>query len=86
MTVVYQANGLSGARLGISIAKKSVHDANRRNRIKRHIREYFRRHRHELPGCDLVFIAAAGAGSATRSQLTSAIEALWKQVLIRCAS
>jgi len=51
-------------RLGITVSKK-VGDAVRRNRVKRWIRECYRRRRPEFPpGLDLVVVARPPAASA----------------------
>lgn len=48
-------------RLGITVTKKVAHSAGR-SRIKRVVREAFRRNRELFPeGCDVVMIAKAGA-------------------------
>jgi len=64
---VEPAPGRSGPRLGITVSRR-VGAAVERNRIKRVVREWFRRERGGLaPGVDLVVIArsaAAGCGSA----------------------
>ena len=53
--------GVAGPRLSATITKK-VGPAVQRNRIKRVLREVFRRHRDLFPaGCDYVFIAKKGA-------------------------
>jgi ribonuclease P protein component len=50
-------NGLSHARLGISVGRKKVRKATARNRIKRLVREAFRQNKAELPtGVDLVVV------------------------------
>lgn len=74
------------SRLGLAIAKKVAADASQRNRIKRQIREFFRLHHVELAGYDLVFLAQSPAARAPRHELSAALDALWKQVLARCAS
>ena len=51
----------SCSRLGMAVSKR-VGGAAVRNRVKRHIREFFRHHKAELcPPCDLVVVARQGA-------------------------
>jgi ribonuclease P protein component len=76
---------MAHSRLGLAIAKKAAPDANQRNRIKRQIREYFRLHQRELSGYDLVFLAQPSAARVARAELAAAVDALWKQLLARCA-
>lgn len=59
--VVYaRRNGDREARLGITVSRK-VGKAVARNRIKRLVREAFRRNRHKMPrGFDVVFVARQG--------------------------
>ncbi|MDO4640493.1 MAG: ribonuclease P protein component [Neisseria sp.] len=47
-------NPYGHARLGLVVGKKAAKRANRRNYMKRVIREWFRRHQHELAPCDFV--------------------------------
>jgi ribonuclease P protein component len=47
-------NRMPSARLGLVVTKKGNPKAVRRNRIKRIIREQFRRHAHALPAVDIV--------------------------------
>lgn len=44
----------SGARLGLVVGKKLLRRAVDRNRVKRCLRDVFRRQRQDLPECDLV--------------------------------
>lgn len=72
-----------GQRLGITVTKK-VGNAVVRNRIKRVVREVFRRNRALFPlSTDVVFIAKQGAGKLGYAEALAEIErardALWKQ-------
>jgi len=59
--IVVQPNSLENTRLGITVTKK-VGNAVQRNRIKRVVREVFRRNRHLFPPShDVVFIAKRDA-------------------------
>ena len=59
--IVVQPNALDNTRLGITVTKK-VGTAVQRNRIKRVVREVFRRNRSLFPtGHDVVFIAKRDA-------------------------
>lgn len=59
------AEQLPETRLGVTVTRK-VGKAVKRNRIKRLVREAFRRERHPLPaGLDLVFVAKRDATEAT---------------------
>lgn len=65
--IISKANDRGESRLGITVSTK-VGNAVVRNRIKRLVREFFRRHRRELtPGLDILVIARE---SATGSSLT----------------
>ena len=53
---------LGEARLGITITKKTAPNAVARNRVKRVLREVFRKERALFPaGCDVVVVGKAGA-------------------------
>ena len=47
-------DGLNDARLGVVVGKKLLKRAVDRNRVKRIVREQFRRERPNLPACDLI--------------------------------
>ena len=58
------------SRLGLAVAKR-VGNAVARNRVKRLLRELFRRHKALLqPGCDAVFVARQGAVDASFEEYT----------------
>lgn len=51
-------------RLGLAVTRR-LGKAVRRNRVKRLLREFFRRHKHLLPPLDLVIMAKKGAEALT---------------------
>ncbi|MBW1991168.1 MAG: ribonuclease P protein component [Deltaproteobacteria bacterium] len=55
-------------RLGLVVGKR-VGKAVRRNRIKRLVREFFRRHKKYLPAADIIIMAKNGAAELTYDQV-----------------
>lgn len=74
------ANSAGTARLGLSIAVRTIGGAVRRNRVRRLIRESFRLHRHELPTLDIVIGARGAARDASAADLRAALERLWQRI------
>jgi ribonuclease P protein component len=68
-------------RLGLAIAKRVERTAVGRNRIKRQLREAFRRRRSGLPPLDLVVLARSEASRAANRALRADIEALFDRLL-----
>ena len=54
-----RAEGFNDARLGLVVGKKLLKRAVDRNKVKRIIREQFRRERPNVPACDLIVRLAA---------------------------
>ncbi len=64
-------------RIGITITKK-VGNAVARNRVKRLVREVFRRERARFPvGCDVVFIARDGAPELRYEDVLAEVPTRW---------
>jgi len=77
----YRSNELGLARLGLAISKRVSKRAVERNRIKRLLRESFRRIRHQLPAVDLMVMAREQAASVPGPQLLAEIDLLWKKLI-----
>jgi ribonuclease P protein component len=82
-TLSAQPNASSSARLGMSVAVRSMGGAVQRNRLRRLIRESFRVHRCMMPPLDLVIGARAAARGADRAQLRSSLEQLWQKIALQ---
>jgi ribonuclease P protein component len=78
--IVVQPNALHNTRLGITVTKK-VGTAVQRNRIKRVVREVFRRNRQLFPPSqDLVFIAKRGASDIDYGSLLGELQRAAKKL------
>lgn len=71
-------------RLGIVVSRKVSTRAVVRNRIKRQIREAFRRSQEKLEGLDVVVVASPKAGTATAASLRASLQKLWEKVEEQC--
>lgn len=78
-TVLCRENDKDIARLGLAISKKHCRKAHSRNRIKRIVRESFRRHQAMLAGLDVVVINQPPAAKAANRQLFDSMAAHWQQ-------
>ena len=82
--VLARHNNQNEARLGLAISKKCARKAVDRNRIKRIIRESFRRNRHYLQGLDLVIIGRKKPGRNERAHLVNSLQQHWQLISERC--
>ena len=78
--MLYRASSGKPARLGLAVAKKHVRRAVARNRIKRLIRESFRRHRDLLEGLDIVVLVRPGVEKADNATLLAALNRHWRRL------
>lgn len=83
---MYASPSPLAARLGISVARKAVADASVRNRIKRQVRESFRRHRTRLPSVDIVVQAKPPAAVMDNPGLRRSLEWHWQELIQQCAA
>jgi len=80
------ANNLLCARLGVSVPARVAPKAVGRNRIKRQVREVFRRQQNELGGFDVVVLAQPAAERADNAALREALRQLLSHVAKKCKS
>lgn len=79
-SVRYRKNEVGHARLGLAISKRVSKRAVDRNRIKRLIRDSFRRARATLPPVDLMVMAREQACSLPGAVLLAELDALWRKL------
>jgi ribonuclease P protein component len=79
------ANPAGRARLGLSIAARTVGNAVARNHLRRVIRESFRLRQLELPAVDIVIGARNAARAAHSAAVRAALGKLWTQIIETCA-
>ncbi len=88
-TVLFRANDLGRARLGLAIARRHVRHAPQRNTVKRIVREAFRHRRWELEraarGLDVVFISRPTLAEKDKRELRVMVDSLLED-LTRCAN
>lgn len=78
--VLARPSGLPHARLGLAVSKRRLRKATARNRVKRIIRESFRKHRELLRGLDLVVMVRPGLEDVDNAELFRALEAHWRRL------
>src|SRR5579871_4278271 len=79
-SVRFRQNELGHARLGLAISKRVSKRAVDRNRIKRLLRESFRRVRLDLPAYDVVIMARDQAVGLPGPELLAEMNALWRRL------
>ena len=67
------------ARLGMAISKKHCRKATQRNRIKRVVRESFRKNQQQLAGLDIVVINQPAAAMADNGSMNDSLEQHWQR-------
>ena len=72
-------NGLDHGRLGMAVGVKAAGGAVARNRLRRQVRESFRRHQHHLAGLDIVVSVPRISGEGERG-IRRALPKLWGAV------
>lgn len=79
LLVVWHENGLGYPRLGITASRKAG-NAVVRNRIKRCIRDFFRRHHALVPGVDLNVIVRRQAAESSSAAFLNELRSSFQQI------
>lgn len=79
-TILFQPNTLSHPRLGFAISKQKVRLAVGRNRLRRLVRENFRKRAAGLPPVDMVVLARDGAASAANGEIVTSLDKHWARI------
>jgi ribonuclease P protein component len=78
--VLARKNGLGHPRLGLVVSRKKVGNAVTRNRIKRIVRESFRRYLNKLGDYDLVVIPQKSPNPDDRKSMRKSLEKHWSNI------
>jgi ribonuclease P protein component len=78
-TVLCRRNETDTARLGLAISRKRCRRATARNRIKRVVRESFRRQQALLSGLDVVVMNQPAAANANNAELFASLDGHWQR-------
>jgi ribonuclease P protein component len=80
LLLLARKNELQWHRLGLVIAKKNVRLAVERNRIKRVVREFFRRLPEDGTPMDVVLLARRGIDQLDNAELSSILQQQWQRL------
>ena len=75
--ILAKHNSEAQSRIGMVIGKKSVKFAVSRNKVKRAIRESFRRNYHSESNLDIVVVARPGVNKILKNGLFTGLNRIW---------
>jgi ribonuclease P protein component len=78
---LYSENNQAHPRLGLAIAKKQIPLAVDRNRVKRLIRESFRKQRQNLSSIDIVVLGRKSLINMDNTRVQQQLDSLWNQLI-----
>ncbi len=71
-------------RIGVTISKRQVRFAVRRNKIKRRFKEWFRLNQHLLPNGDYVFIVTRRAAQMNTNETFEFLDSFYQKLKKHC--
>ena len=83
LRVFFLLNHLPYPRLGVMIVKRIVKQANKRNQLKRVIREMFRLHQYQLAGLDIIMMLQQRVSSMSiinKQAIGQDVIQLWQKI------
>ena len=86
LLILATPNGRSYPRLGLAISKRNIKTAVGRNRVKRLVRESFRRNRERLAGLDIVVLSRHATHDSGNQSLLHSLNRHWRRLAKRCAN
>lgn len=82
LVLIVKTNSKEQARLGLVVGKKTAKSAVVRNRIKRVIRESFRKVHNQLKKVDIIVIARKPCEKLNKEKIRESIDKLWEKLLV----
>ena len=82
----YASNNQDSARLGISVSRKTIPAAVDRNRIKRLVRDSFRKNHATLPAADIVIQARRRSGYMDNAGIRNSLDWHWQELKKLCVA
>ena len=82
--VLAARNAIGYPRLGLAISRRCVRSAVQRNRLRRLVRESFRRHQRLLGGLDVVVTSRTGVAERSNQEIAATLQRCWVELARRC--
>ena len=73
------------SRLGLVVSKRNISKAVKRNRVKRLIRESFRKNKSQIPNLDVVVLIRKGIDVLPNVIISSKLNSLWDDLYAKSA-